>query len=66
MKKETILHCGDDYVADIVGALKYGFKALWIENTKTKHSDYQIKSHPNFLGSISEIKELPSFLESIG
>ena len=65
MKRENIIHCGDDYIAYVIGALKYGFKALWIENTRTGHSDFQVKDHPNYLGSISEIKDLPNFLEAI-
>ena len=65
MKKENILHCGDDYIADIGGALNYVFKALWIENSRTKTTDQKIENHPNFLGGISEIKELPEFLEAL-
>jgi HAD superfamily hydrolase (TIGR01549 family) len=65
MKRENILHCGDDYVADVIGALKYGCKALWIENTRTHDSYFEVEDHPNFLGKISEIKDLPGFLETI-
>ena len=64
-KKENILHCGDDYIADIIGALRYGFKALWIENSKIKPEEQLMKNHPNYLGGISEIKELPDFLEAL-
>jgi putative hydrolase of the HAD superfamily len=66
MKRENIIHCGDDYIADVIGALKYGFKALWIENARLGHLDLQVENHPNYIGSISEIKELPEFLEAYG
>jgi putative hydrolase of the HAD superfamily len=38
-KKEEILHVGDNYKADYCGALKYGFKALHINNQQYTLND---------------------------
>jgi putative hydrolase of the HAD superfamily len=38
-KKEEILHVGDNYKADFEGALKYGFKALHINNQQYTVND---------------------------
>lgn len=62
MKREAIIHCGDDLIADISGALKYGFKASWINRTAENTEMTDIKGHPNFLGTISEIHDIRIYI----
>ncbi|MHA1940275.1 MAG: HAD family hydrolase [Candidatus Hodarchaeales archaeon] len=62
IKNDSIIHCGDDLIADISGALKYGFKASWINRAKMDTQNADIQNHPNFLGSISEIKEIRTYI----
>ncbi len=58
-----ILHIGDDILADVGGALRYGIKALWIENSRFNTLTDNYSNHPNYLGKISNIRDLPTFLE---
>jgi putative hydrolase of the HAD superfamily len=62
MKPDSIIHCGDDLIADISGALKYGFKASWINRTKENTGSIDIKNHPNFLGAISKISDIKTHI----
>ncbi len=62
-KQSDILHVGDDLLTDIDGALKYGIKALWIENSRSKADESDFWNHPNYLGKIPNIRALPAFLE---
>ena len=57
-----ILHIGDDIQADVFGALKYGFKAIWIRNTKYLDIESIIRDHPNYLGAINSIEEVSTIL----
>ena len=60
----NILHIGDDLHADIGGGLEYGIKALWIENSQSKGKESDYWNHPNYLGKISNIRDLPDYLEN--
>ncbi|MHA1975369.1 MAG: HAD family hydrolase [Candidatus Hodarchaeales archaeon] len=60
----NVLHIGDDLLADIGGALEYGIKALWIENSREKGQESDYLDHPNYLGKIPNIRDLPDFLEN--
>ena len=58
-----IVHIGDDIRADVYGALKYGFKAVWIKNSKHIDLESVILDHPNYLGAINSIQDAPTILE---
>ncbi|MHA1993384.1 MAG: HAD family hydrolase [Candidatus Hodarchaeales archaeon] len=62
-KQSDILHIGDDLLADIEGALEYGIKTLWIENSRSKGEENDYLDHPNYLGKILNIRDLPKFLD---
>jgi HAD superfamily hydrolase (TIGR01549 family) len=62
-KQSDILHIGDDLLADIAGALEYGIKTLWIENSRSRGKESDYLDHPNYLGKIPNIRDLPEFLE---
>ena len=64
IERDQVLHIGDDLRADIIGGLKSGFKTLWVNNSISSSELRDLPSSSNFLGIISEIKQLPSFLTS--
>ena len=41
---------------------KYGFKSIWIRNTKYLDIEKIIRDHPNYLGAINSIEEVSTIL----
>jgi len=53
--KEKIVHIGDDFKADVEGALNFGIEAIWIKND---HSIERVAGSSLKFQVISEIKDL--------
>jgi len=62
VERNQVLHIGDDFRADVIGGLNSGFKTIWINNLSSSLELKDLPSSLNFLGTISEINQLPSFL----
>ncbi|MHA2225968.1 MAG: HAD family hydrolase [Candidatus Hodarchaeales archaeon] len=58
--KEHIIHIGDDFEADIIGALKFGIKATWIRLPHKSSPD--VKEIDDLEGIISSLNEITQFL----
>ncbi len=62
VERNQVLHIGNDLRADVLGGLKSGFKAIWVNNSISSSESQDLPISSNFLGIISEINQLPSFL----
>ncbi|MDG1292707.1 MAG: HAD family hydrolase [Pseudomonadales bacterium] len=76
LEPSEVVHVGDDFLCDIIGAKRAKFKAIWLDGHEHKHSC--IKKHENQKGNnddqsegivadaiISHIKDLPAALISL-
>jgi len=59
--KQHVIHVGDEIVADILGALTFGIKALWVCSSQKESEKGKIKEF-DVHNTISNITELPQHL----
>jgi len=57
-QKDRILHVGDDLDRDIIGALDFGIKALWIRLPRYETTDVSELAIEGIINNITEINQL--------
>ena len=70
VERDEVLHVGDNPIKDVDGAIKNGLMACWVKtrqhfkyvNNKTINLVPTLLKSKNYIGEITEIAELPSFL----